>query len=248
MCTHSQALEEDGLLEYPELLEFRRASARLRAACFAVMLQQVATEREEEERDASRKRLERKRSKRELQLKRHDSMRAGMIGDQLLATAFAAFDREGKGYITEDDLQRVLAGFGRRVDSDSALRGYLAAAAGYDREQRRATYGNFIRVMAHTVKQTSERGETLFKQGDPVRYFYCLLSGELEVVKVLPNGKEAVLNTLRAGEFFGERPRVTLTLTLTLSSLASGPESHGPERTSWRGPPPLPACSPESRQ
>ena len=78
------------------------------------------------------------------------------------ATAFAAFDREGKGYITEDDLQRVLAGFGRRVDSDSALRGYLAAAAGYDREQRRATYGNFIRVMAHTVKQTSERGETLF--------------------------------------------------------------------------------------
>jgi CRP-like cAMP-binding protein len=37
-----------------------------------------------------------------------------------------------------------------------------------------------------------------------VRYFYCLLDGEAEVVQRADNGVEHVLNTLHAGETFGE--------------------------------------------
>ena len=80
----------------------------------------------------------------------------------------------------------------------------LEAAAGYDREARRITYGNFIRAMSHTVKQTVDRGAKLFQQGDPAQYFYILLSGQVELVHTDSDGDEEVVSTVEAGDFFGE--------------------------------------------
>ena len=84
------------------------------------------------------------------------------------------------------------------------LLGILEAAAGFDRERRRVTYGNYIRMMGLTVKATLDQGDIIFRQGDPVKYFYCLLSGDVDVVRQYASGDEKVVNTLHAGDFFGE--------------------------------------------
>ena len=48
------------------------------------------------------------------------------------------------------------------------------------------------------------QGEYVFKQGDDVTHFYCLLRGEVEVVQPGSFFSENLLNTLLPGEYFGE--------------------------------------------
>jgi len=159
-----------------------------------VLVQQQAAERAEKiERSVSAKA-----GKRALQ--RHSSVRGPMLSGDMLWRAFRVFDQEGKGYVSVNDLQRVLNGHGLSgVGGD-----WMAGATDGDREGRRVTYGSFVRLMSHTVKRAHAQGEYLFKQGDEVRDFYCLLSGEVEVVRHSGRYSEQVLNTLRAGEYFGE--------------------------------------------
>lgn len=185
-------------------MKFRRNSARLRAAAFAVMLRQQAAERRADENDVWRRRVQRQRSERQEMLRRHDSVRGKLIESKLLSSCFKEFDTDGKGYLTEADLQRVLASFGRQVSSDQELHGMLEAATGYDREQRRVTYGNFVRMMSHAIKSSYGEGAEVFRQGSPVHCFYVLLSGELDAVCEAPDGTEQVLGHVHAGEFFGE--------------------------------------------
>ncbi len=169
---------------------FGAQTARLRAAVFATMLQQ--------QRDNPV-------DKTQSRLKRRDSaLRGGMLEGDLLARAFGAFDLGAKGYITEADLQRVLQRTLGLRNSDSHE--MMAGVVGADREGRRVTYGNFVRMMGLTVKQTLADGEYVFKKGDPVRYFYALRSGHVDVVArpVEARGREVVVNTLHAGEYFGE--------------------------------------------
>jgi len=197
-------------------MQFQELTSKLRAACFAIMLQQQAAEREAEmqrqlelrerereqdPRTAARLAKQAKTQKLRAMLRRQDSFLKPMIASDLLTRAFREFDAEGKGYITEADLQRVLKGFGR---AETELQSWLQGAAGYDREGRRVTFGNYIRMMSHTIKQSLPAGAYIFSQGDPVRYFYCLLDGEVEVVRRRDDGTEEVLNRLHAGEYFGE--------------------------------------------
>ena len=95
------------------------------------------------------------------------SQRANMLETDLLTKAFRAFDKEGKGFITEADLRRVLTSdLGERGVSGGELRAWLEGAAEYDREGRRVTYGSFVRMMAHSVKSAHAAGEYVLKQGD----------------------------------------------------------------------------------
>ena len=91
-----------------------------------------------------------------------------MLETDLLTKAFRAFDKEGKGFITEADLRRVLTSdLGERGVAGGELRAWLEGAAEYDREGQRVTYGSFVRMMNHTVKQRLQAGELIFSQGDP---------------------------------------------------------------------------------
>ena len=189
-----------------ELHKFRLDSSRLRAAAFAVMLRQQAHDRQEVVSSGGRLKLKRQST----ELRRIGSVRANLIEHDLLARCFREFDREGKGFLTEADLQRVLASFGHEIKSgDDELHSILQAAAGYDREGRAVTYGNFVRTMAHAVKQTLDEGEMLFKQGDPTRYFYLLLSGEVALVIEKADGSEVIDSYVDAGDFFGEDSLLT---------------------------------------
>jgi len=199
-----EAAAEAARLE--KMRAFREHTARLRAACFSVLVQQQASDRAQElaapraaDQHRSAKAAASAQAGRKA-LRRHESMRGPMLEGDMLRRAFRIFDQEGKGYIAIADLQRVLGNFGR----GSVGGEWMEGATDGDREGRRITYGSYVRLMTHTVKQALDAGDLIFEQGDPVRYFYCLLAGEVEVVRTDDKGAEEVLNTLHAGEYFGE--------------------------------------------
>ena len=57
-------------------------------------------------------------------------------------------------------------------------------------------------VATHQV--TVAAGESVFEQGDEADLVYVIDSGEVEVVRVLADGTEELLNTIGAGQYFGE--------------------------------------------
>lgn len=46
-------------------------------------------------------------------------------------------------------------------------------------------------------------GETIVAEGDPVHYFYNLVSGAVRLVKLLPNGRRQIIGFLYPGAFLG---------------------------------------------
>ena len=181
--------------------DHKARTARLRAACFSLLVQDIAAERAAlvaADPTVSQRATAHKAGKRALA--RHNSVSGAMLQSDMLMRTFRVFDAEGKGYISASDLQRVLHGLGQ----SGAGGEWMAGATDGDREGKRITYGSFVRLMAHSVKAAHREGECIFKRGDEVRHFYCLLNGEVEVVRPTADGKEEVLNTLRAGEYFGE--------------------------------------------
>lgn len=47
------------------------------------------------------------------------------------------------------------------------------------------------------------KGETVFSEGEPSDFFYSVASGRVKVVKMLPSGKEVILEVFGAGEPLG---------------------------------------------
>jgi len=48
-----------------------------------------------------------------------------------------------------------------------------------------------------------EKGDVVFREGDPSDMFYTVASGRVKIVKSLPNGREVLLETFGAGDPFG---------------------------------------------
>ena len=112
-------------------------------------------------------------------------MRGPMLEGEMLKRTFRVFDVDGKGYISGDDVTRVLHKFGQSgAGADEWLQGMTYG----DREGQRITYGSFVRMMTHTVKRAFKTGDYVFQQGEPVRYFHALLNGEVEVVRKREDG------------------------------------------------------------
>jgi CRP-like cAMP-binding protein len=135
------------------------------------------------------------------ELKRFDSAgsRGRMLEAEMLASAFRVFDPEGKGFITESDLGRVLDSLGQRSTTAQELHATLAEATRADREGRRVLYGDFVELMTSTEKRRYAKGDVIFHQGDPPDGFHLLLSGSVAVQR-----DRKRVDTLNAGEYFGE--------------------------------------------
>jgi len=152
----------------------------------------------------------RARQGRSKRLRTRNSIRARMLDRELLWKAFNEFDKERKGYITADDLRRVLLGWGQE-EAAEAIQTMLAGCAGGDREGSRVTYGNYISMMGLIDKGYAAPGETILHEGNAGDHFYALLSGKVEVLgdggdAGAGGGKVELLNVVRAGEdcYFGE--------------------------------------------
>jgi CRP-like cAMP-binding protein len=59
------------------------------------------------------------------------------------------------------------------------------------------------RLAAVSVAKTYEKGEPIFSEGDPSEFLYTILSGRVKVSKMLPNGKEVILEIFGPGDPVG---------------------------------------------
>ena len=60
------------------------------------------------------------------------------------------------------------------------------------------------RLATYARPQRFRRGQTLYHKGDPGHGMMVVLSGTLKMAVPSPSGREVVLNTMHAGEVFGE--------------------------------------------
>jgi putative ABC transport system ATP-binding protein len=71
-----------------------------------------------------------------------------------------------------------------------------------DRIVQMVPEGHHDEVATHQV--TFAAGQSVFEQGDDADLVYVIDSGQVEVVRVFADGGEKLLNTLGAGQYFGE--------------------------------------------
>ncbi len=92
------------------------------------------------------------------------------------------------------------------VAADVALRRRLEELAELDRFPLLAPLKERERelLLARLVPETYQPGDTILRQGEHGDRFYLLRSGSVEVVRAEPDGEAMVVETLRAGDFFGE--------------------------------------------
>lgn len=69
------------------------------------------------------------------------------------------------------------------------------------------------------ARRRMEAGQLVFKEGSPADSFYIVLSGSVKIFVLDASGKEVILDTKKAGEYFGEmmldyRPRSASIVTL----------------------------------
>ena len=64
-------------------------------------------------------------------------------------------------------------------------------------------------IAVFAVLRNLERGEYLFRQGEPVAGFYVVQRGAINVHRVSPAGKEQVIHVFRMGESFAEAALTT---------------------------------------
>lgn len=64
--------------------------------------------------------------------------------------------------------------------------------------------GDLQSIAEITVVKSLERGEYLFREGDPSRGFYIVQSGAINIHRVSPSGKEQIIHIFRVGESIAE--------------------------------------------
>jgi CRP-like cAMP-binding protein len=68
---------------------------------------------------------------------------------------------------------------------------------------RRLSGEDLAKLAAIAVAKTYEKGEVVFSEGEPPRYLHTIASGRVKVVKLVPSGKELILEILGAGDPLG---------------------------------------------
>lgn len=68
---------------------------------------------------------------------------------------------------------------------------------------RRLSAEDRQRVASVARLKTFDKGESVFAEGEPSDSFYSVASGRVKVVKMLPSGKEVILEVFGAGEPLG---------------------------------------------
>jgi CRP/FNR family transcriptional regulator, cyclic AMP receptor protein len=62
----------------------------------------------------------------------------------------------------------------------------------------------FDQLCRYAQPTSLKRGATLFAKGDPGHSLYAVISGTVKISVSSPDGRNAILNLIRAGEVFGE--------------------------------------------
>ncbi|KAL9182151.1 hypothetical protein ACHAXT_012803 [Thalassiosira profunda] len=116
----------------------------------------------------------------------------------LLRRAFEVFDEEGKGYVSEDDLGRVISKVTGSSLSAADSKAMLAAAKeGPPSLSDGLSLSDFSQLFS---RQHYKRGDFIYHPGDEGDSMYFINSGKVEVL----TKKGHLVSILRHGDFFGE--------------------------------------------
>jgi CRP-like cAMP-binding protein len=60
-----------------------------------------------------------------------------------------------------------------------------------------------MQVAGLVTTRRYNKHQTIFREGDPGRTFYLILSGSVAVVRIASDGRETILSILKERDFFG---------------------------------------------
>jgi serine/threonine protein kinase len=126
------------------------------------------------------------------------SERGEEASTNLMKAAFDVFDKEDKGFITSDDLSRVVSERTGLKVSPRDTQAYLASREGD--ESGMISLSSFSKLSAGIRHRHFPRGHIIFRVGEKGDAMYFLNSGKVEV----QTRKGQLVAILRSGDFFGE--------------------------------------------
>uniref|UniRef100_A0A7S1BJJ1 cGMP-dependent protein kinase n=1 Tax=Corethron hystrix TaxID=216773 RepID=A0A7S1BJJ1_9STRA len=127
---------------------------------------------------------------------KHDNAKNNPTKISLIERAFEVFDQEGKGFVSSEDLGRVVKHTTRTEFSKQEQRDMLRAST----RDSNLSLSSFSKLLSHLKEKYYARGATIFKEGDFGDSMYFINSGTVEV----STADGQVISILRRGDFFGE--------------------------------------------
>lgn len=119
----------------------------------------------------------------------------------LLKRAFEVFDEEGKGYVNEDDLRRVMSNLGSSLSpSDSKNMMTAAKEESHSSKRQGLSLSDFSQLFSRLSHQHYKRGDYIYQVYDRGDAMYFINSGKVEIL----TQKGHLVSILRHGDFFGE--------------------------------------------
>jgi len=123
----------------------------------------------------------------------------------IMKRAFEVFDVENKGYVSSDDLGRVVRVATGKSLSEEEQRDMLAAASGSSSSSKAVgadglSLSDFSELFGRLKHKHFPRGHVIFRAGEAGGSMYFINSGKVEI----QTRKGQLVARLQAGDFFGE--------------------------------------------
>ncbi len=136
-------------------------------------------------------------------IKGRNSEKRDEAATHIMKKAFDVFDSEGKGFVTPNDLGRVVSEHTGSQVSSSDTQEYIATRRGTHGEGAapdNLSLSDFSSLFSGIRHKHFPRGHVIFHAGDTGDAMYFINSGKVEV----QTRKGQLVAILRSGDFFGE--------------------------------------------
>ena len=127
--------------------------------------------------------------------------------NSILKRAFEVIDQEGKGFLSADDLERVVNMTGQQPLSEIEKINMLAATHSNNvnnqdksSDDSGLNLSDFSTLFAGLKHKHFQKGHTIFKAGEEGKAMYFINSGKV----IIQTKKGKLVQVLRNGDFFGE--------------------------------------------
>jgi len=128
--------------------------------------------------------------------KRRNTATSGSSGVSIMKSVFDVFDEDGKGYVTGEDIGKVVTEHTGEVLKTHDANEFLKVG----NQASELSLSNFSNLFAGMRHKHFPRGHYIFHAGDEGTSMYFLSSGKVEV----QTRKGQLVAILRNGDFFGE--------------------------------------------
>lgn len=127
-----------------------------------------------------------------------DNHRSGR-GLSVMKAVFDVFDEDGKGYVTDKDIGKVVSEHTGEILKSHDTKEFLALGNS-NSEDGEVSFSHFSKLFSGLRHKHFPRGHIIFRAGDEGSSMYFLSSGKVEI----QTRKGQLVAILRGGDFFGE--------------------------------------------